>query len=149
MEKSFVNPENAAYRPDGAYKNALNKIRNDGVCPFCPEHLKRYHKRPIIKARRYWVLTDNMYPYKGTKHHLLLIHKKHIEHLSEISQEAWEELQKLTSFAIKKRIIEGGALVIRFGKTAYTGASVSHLHASIVGADGKNKKRRPIMFRVG
>ncbi|MBI3630831.1 MAG: HIT domain-containing protein [Candidatus Sungbacteria bacterium] len=129
------------------YKNIIEKIGQDGVCPFCPAYLKRYHKKPIIKTGRYWILTDNMYPYKGAAHHLLLIHKKHIEHFSEITPGAWQELQRLVNFAVKRRAVKGAAFVMRFGDTSYTGASVSHLHANIIGGAGKN--RAPIMFRVG
>ena len=148
-KKSFVNLENASHRPDGVYKNVMREIQRAGVCPFCPKNLARYHKRPIIKTGKYWILTDNMYPYKGARHHLLLIHKKHIERFSQITREAWKELRQITDFAAQKRSMEGGALVMRFGKTAYTGASVSHLHANVIGADDKNKKREPIMFRIG
>ena len=147
--KSFVNPANTLFRPGHTYKNVIEKIEQDGVCPFCPEYFARYHKKPLIKTGRYWILTENMYPYKGAKHHLLLIHKKHIEHASEISSGAWKELQHLMKFAIKKRGIKGGALVMRFGESSYTGASVAHLHANIVGAEPHNKKRAPILFRVG
>ncbi len=147
--KNFVNPANTRFRPDHAYRNVIEKIEQDGVCPFCPEHLKEYHKRPIIKRGRHWLLTDNMYPYKGTKHHLLLIHKTHIEHASEISPDAWKELDQMIKFIARKRAIKGGALVMRFGESAHTGASVAHLHANIIGADRENKKREPVLFRVG
>ena len=149
MKRSFVNLKNAASRPDRIYRNVIKKIREDGVCPFCPENFARYHKKPVIKTGRYWVLTENMYPYRGAKHHLLLVHKKHIERTLDISPGAWKELQDLVNSAVTKRIIKGGALVMRFGEPSYTGASVTHLHANIIGAEPHNKKRAPILFRVG
>ena len=149
MPKSFVNLRNASARPDGMYKNVIKKIIADGVCPFCPKNLKKYHKRPIIKTGAHWILTDNMYPYKGALHHLLLIHKKHIEHVSRLSPAAWKELQMLIDFITKKRRIKGGTLLIRFGEPAYTGASVTHLHANLISPDIAKKNRQPIMTRVG
>ena len=146
--KAFVNLKNA-FRPDRRYKNVIHKIQQDSVCPFCPKYLKQYHKKPIIKTGRFWILTDNMYPYAGARHHLLLIHKKHIERFSELSPAAWHELSRLVAFAVKKRAVKGAALVMRFGDTSYTGASVSHLHANIIAGPGGAKKHDPIMFRVG
>ncbi len=148
MPKSFVNLKNAA-RPDAAYKNVIQKIRKDGVCPFCPKNLTRYHKKPIIKTGRFWLLTENMYPYKGAKHHLLLIHKKHIGTIADVSAQAWSELLEFTQVETKKRAIGGGTFYIRFGDTVYTGASVTHLHANLIAPDIQQKNRKPIMARVG
>ena len=149
MKRSFVNLENTAYRPDRTYGDVIRKIKADGICPFCPAHIRRYHKKPIIKTGRHWVLTENMYPYKGAKHHLLFVHKKHIERFSEISPAAWKELSALITFVAAKRKIKGGALLMRFGKTAYTGASVAHLHANVISPDIRKKNRKPIIARVG
>ena len=37
---------------------------------------------------------------------------------------------------------------MRFGEPAYTGASVSHLHASIISPDIHAQNRKPILTRV-
>lgn len=148
MRKKFVNLKNA-FRPNSKYKDVIHKIQQASVCPFCPRHLKQYHKKPIIKAGRHWILTDNMYPYPGAHHHLLLVHKKHMENLSTITPAAWRELHTLAAYIVKKREIKGAAFVMRFGDTSYTGASVSHLHANIIAGPGAAKKHNPIMFRVG
>ena len=145
----FVNIDNTTHRPDKEYSGVIDAIQKDGVCPFCPEYLKTYHKNPILKEGTYWLLTENMYPYEGAKYHILIIHKKHIEKLEEVSSEAWVELKALVDGFLKEKSIPGGTLVMRFGDTAYTGASVSHLHLNIVSADGEDKERKPIVARVG
>lgn len=149
MKKIFVDIKNAAARPDGAYKNIIQKIKQDGVCPFCPQYLTQYHKKPIITTGRFWTLTDNMYPYPGAAHHLLIIHKKHIESIADISAPAWSELLKLAQTETKKRRIGGGTFYIRFGDTSHTGASVTHLHANLISPDTRRKNRKPILARVG
>src|SRR3989338_11114151 len=106
------------------YRNVIDEIKKDGVCPFCPENLSRYHKNLILNDGKYWIITDNMYPYKGAKHHILLIHKKHIENVTDIAEDAWTELFDLIRSETKKRNIKGGTFYMRFGDTAYTGASV-------------------------
>lgn len=146
---AFVNKENTGYRPDKTYSEVIEKIDNDGVCPFCPKSLKKYHKPPIIKNGKYWIVTNNMYPYKGAKHHVLFIHKKHIESLENVTASALRELQTLLRKEISKRKIKGATFLMRFGETSHTGASVSHLHANLVSPDIKRKGREPIMFRIG
>lgn len=145
----FVNPENTGYRPQEAYSKVISDIQKDGVCPFCPENLSKYHKNPIIKEGAYWLLTSNMYPYEGAKYHVLIIHKKHIENFAEITPEAWVELKSFIEEFGKENNIPGGTFLMRFGGTAYTGASVSHLHANFVSPDGEDKNRKPIITRIG
>ena len=144
----FVNLDNTQRR-DNAYNEVIHKIHKDGVCPFCPEHLAKYHKKPIIQDGVHWVLTENMYPYKGAKHHILLIHKNHIEKFEQISHEAWDELQVFVKELIQKRNIKGSAFLIRSGETSYTGASVAHLHANVISPEDPHPGREQVTFRVG
>jgi ATP adenylyltransferase len=144
----FVNLDNAK-RPSGVYDTVIDQIKKDGVCPFCPEHFTQYHKNPILKDGTYWLVTNNMYPYEGAKYHALFVHKRHITALTEIVPEAWTELKQIIDWYVAEQAIPGGALLLRFGSTAYTGASVSHLHANIISSDGENPDRKPILARLG
>lgn len=145
----FVNLDNTAYRPKPDYGKFIDEIKKDAICPFCPEGLAKYARNPVIKDGKYWALSNNAYPYENSKYHLLLIHKKHIESLAEVSTEAWIELKMLIDEFTKEKNIPGGSLLIRFGDTRYTGASVKHLHANFVSPDGENKDRKPILARIG
>lgn len=148
-DPKFVNTDNTKNRPDGVYGSVISQIQKDGVCPFCTEQLLKYHKNPILKETKYWVATANMYPYKGAKHHILLIHREHITNPSEMSAEAWAELQTIANDMTRESSIPGGTLFMRFGDTKYTGASVTHLHAHIVSSDPTNPDYTPLLARVG
>jgi len=144
---SIVNKGNAR---DGIYKETIEKISKDGVCPFCNEHLDKYHKNPVDEYN-HWLVTDNQYPYKPTKVHKLLIHKAHIENISQISRQAWIELQNIIDTLVQQNI-NGGTFLLRFGDTLYTGASVTHLHAHIIQSDPSSseyKKDMGLLTRVG
>ena len=146
-----VNPYNSN-RPDNndtTYSKVISKINKDGVCPFCREHISKYHKNPILYEGKFWILTDNMYPYQNTKYHFLLIHKDHIENFSEITTDSWLELQDICKLEINNRKIAGGSFFMRFGDTQYTGATVSHLHAHIVSRDLNTNSKNPILARLG
>ena len=145
----FVNADNTTFRLDPTYRGVIENIKKDGVCPFCPDNFSKYHKNPILKEGTYWLLTRNMYPYEGAKQHVLILHKAHIETFADISSEAWIEFKALSDALIKEIGLPGGTLIMRFGDTRYTGASVRHLHANLVSPDGENPDRKPIMTRVG
>ncbi len=153
QDPNFVNGDNA--RPGTAYEGVIDQIRRDGVCPFCADSLRKYHQKPILKETPHWLVTDNMYPYTCARHHVLFIHRAHISHLSELSGEAWAELQGLLKEVCVERDIEGGTILFRFGNTKYTGASVTHLHAHLVQSDpdadaySEIKSVRGIAARIG
>lgn len=147
-KETFVDLNNA--RP-GIYKKVIEDIHKSSICPFCPEHIKNIHKNPI-KEKGLWLITDNMYPYKPTKRHLLLIHKKHIEHVNDLSEKAWKELLDIIKEESKKLNIEGGTFLMRFGKSIYTGSSVSHLHCQLIQSDPDNpeyEKTKGVITRIG
>ena len=126
----FVDVNNA--RPGvGQYQNVIRDIAEKHVCPFCPEHIAAFHRNPM-ERREHWLVTDNMYPYKPTRHCVLLIHRAHIEHAADISPAAWRELGEIYRDVIAVRGIAGGTIMMRFGETRFTGASVTHLHAHLI-----------------
>jgi diadenosine tetraphosphate (Ap4A) HIT family hydrolase len=143
-KKDAVKVENAS-SPE--YGKALKKIHTDGICPFCRKNFAKYHKNPILHEGKDWLVTRNMYPYRGTTHHFLLVHKKHIEHLNKLSKEAWFELYEHYSRLNSEYSIRGGTIIFRFGNSPCTGSTVRHLHAQLV--VGNPKKPRGIKVVVG
>lgn len=150
MTDNFVNQQNA--RPGDHYERVIKEIAEHKVCPFCKEHLSKYHKNPILIEGKYWLATNNMYPYKNTINHVIFINKEHIEHMEEISGDSWVELQEQVKKISDERNIVGGTFLIRFGNTNYTGASVSHLHAHLIQSNPESEnydKKMGLTARVG
>ncbi len=123
---------NAVRRED--QRAIMEEIKAQGHCPFCLEHLEKYHKGPILKDGTFWILTENQWPYDKIKHQLLAIYKTHIEHLSEMDPEAGKELIEMFAEESKKRNMEGGGVAIRFGSSpdGNYGSSVLHIHAHLI-----------------
>lgn len=146
--KKFVDLDNA--RLDDQ-KAVMQDIIAADHCPFCPENLLKYHKEPILKEGRYWLLTTNQWPYANTKVHLLLIHKTHIEHLSELDPASGAELIELAQWAAKEYAIPGGALAMRFGDTEYSAGTVAHLHVQLLlpDIDAPGYDSEPVRIKVG
>lgn len=118
-------------------KQVMEEIRDQGHCPFCRENLDKYHKNPILKEGKFWLLTENQWPYEKVKHQLLAIYKTHVEHLTELDPESGKELFAFFSEEAKKRQIPGGGLAMRFGTSidGNYGSSVNHIHAHLIEPD--------------
>ena len=124
----------------------MEKIAEAGFCPFCPEHLKKFHEPPILKKGTHWTVTPNMYPYENTAHQILFITNEHISDSAKLSPEAWAELQDLSKWAMAEFSIDGATLLMRSGDMTKTGATVLHLHAQLIAGSDPDK---PVMTRVG
>lgn len=131
-------------------KNLMAKIEKDGVCPFCVENFTKYHPKQILKEADFWFITENMSPYKGTKHHFLFIYKhSHITKPSEISPEAQLDLFTSINWMIEKYNIKGGSFFMRFGETSYNGSSVEHLHTHLIVGDINEEDHEPVRVKLG
>lgn len=120
-------------------RKVMEDIERANHCPFCRENLDKYHKNPILKEGKFWLLTENQWPYENVKHQLLAIYKTHVEHLSELDPEAGKELFEMFGEETKKRNFEGGGLAMRFGRSedGNYGSSVLHVHAHLIEPDLK------------
>lgn len=128
----------------------MKKIEEDGVCPFCAEHFKKYHPCPILKETDYWFVTTNMSPYKGTKYHFLLVYKPaHISHLNEIPSQAYADLLLCLQWLSTEYDITGGSFFMRFGDTRFNGSSVAHLHAQMIVGDIDALDHEPVRVKLG
>ena len=111
-------------------KEQMVQIIAEGICPFCPEHLATYHSEPIISETPYWLVTPNQHPYEFTQEHLLLIARRHVEHIRELTKAEWQDLGKLATSLTSS--MEFGGFGARFGDINRTAASVAHLHFHII-----------------
>ena len=92
-----VDVQNASTRARGEYAQALAKIEEAGICPFCEEHLPKHHGKPILFRNAHWIVTENAWPYEGTRHQFVLIARDHIESADVLPSEAWEARERLSS----------------------------------------------------
>ncbi|MBX9906694.1 HIT domain-containing protein [Patescibacteria group bacterium] len=131
-------------------KALMAKIEADGVCPFCAEHFKKYHPKPILRETDYWFVTTNMSPYEGTQHHFLLVYKPfHATLPEQVVREAQTDLFASIEWIMKTHHIMGGSFFMRFGDMKYTGSSVEHLHAHLIVGDVDAPDHQPVKVRLG
>lgn len=141
-----VDPKNARSED---YRVVLKEIEAGGKCPFCPKNF-RWHRKPLLRRSGGWLITEATWPYKNTKFHFLIIGGKHTERVQKLSAGDFRDILSLLRWAIKRFGIAGGALSLRFGDTAYTGATVHHLHLHlIVPKLGRSGKALVVNFPIG
>jgi len=146
MKKKFVDIDNA--REDDQRQVMKDIIKADH-CPFCEENLKKYHKQPILKTGKYWILTNNQWPYKDTKVHFLIIYKEHATKLSELDSNSGKELLDFVKWAEKEYKVLGGGWVMRFGDTSYSAGTVNHIHAQFIQPDINMPDFKPVRIKLG
>lgn len=129
----------------------MTDIAERGICFMCPEHIPEfYEERGGLVAEGetlFWV--HNGYPYENTEHHLMAIPKDHVTRLADVSQDFWSEVLEFIQQAEQDLGATGGAIAMRFGEPAETGATVHHLHLHfIIPRKGLGAADEPIRFRM-
>jgi len=147
MTKKVVNPKFANLKD---YKKVLKTIEKTTKCPFCKENFK-YHRKPIIKKQKGWFITENTWSYKNTRHHFVIISEEHKEEFKELNFSDFETVSKLANWIIKKYKINGGGILLRFGDSDYTGATVCHLHFHLIvpKINKRMMKAKTVYFPIG
>jgi len=149
MTHKHVDPNNALRADRSNYHAVLQTIVAEGNCPFCREHFDRHHPHPILNEDDFWIVTENGWPYAGSDKHFLLVSRRHIETINELSEQ-----ERLGFFSAIDRLASANnlsALTVlwRSGETSRTGASVAHLHAQVIVGYERTSESPPIMTVVG
>jgi diadenosine tetraphosphate (Ap4A) HIT family hydrolase len=140
---------NLAHAREAHQRDTMERIIADGVCPFCRENLERYHTKPILAEDPHWILTTNFAPYKGSKHHFLIISALHCVGFWELTPPAQLAFFTILNTARERVGATGGSLIMRWGDTNHTGASVSHLHAQLIIGASREEGGEPILTSLG
>lgn len=146
MKNQHVNVANTRSEEQ---REQMEEILAAGHCPFCDENLKKYHKAPILKEGKFWLLTANQWPYQHTKHHFLLIYREHVTNLAGVNPEAGKELIELAQWVEKEYSVPGGGIAMRFGDTDYSAGTVAHLHAQFLVPALDDEDFEPVRIKIG
>jgi ATP adenylyltransferase len=141
-----LNLENARF-PEQL--NQMEDLAKKGICPFCRKDFEIHHKEPVLREGKNWLVTKNDYPYEGSKLHLLLVYKKHVDSIEKISEKGITELFNHIKWIRKEFKIPGGAFVMRFGDIHYNGASIYHLHAHVIAGYKQNPNSESLKIKIG
>lgn len=116
----------------GKYQDYLEDLKHRGSCPFCEINLEL--NKPIRTGLRWWHAwhcpKDFIKPGHGV--HIVLPSIPHWTSLGEITPEAASELWVTIASLVEEFNLEGGGIVVRFGRPDLSGSTIPHLHANII-----------------
>jgi ATP adenylyltransferase len=144
--KKHLNMMNARFPEQLSQMKDLEK---KGICPFCRKNFEANHREPILREGKNWLVTKNDYPYEGSKLHLLLVYKKHVDSIEKISEKDINELFGHIKWVKKEFKIPGGAFVMRFGDMHYNGATIYHLHSHIITGYKQKSTAESLKIKIG
>jgi len=137
----------SAARGDKHFQN-MKELQESGICFMCPEHLRDYSNNRIEFETEHWIITPNAYPYKNTILHLLLIPKRHVKTMSDLSAKERLNFSEAIIEVEKRHKLDSYSLGMRNGDFRYNGGSVEHLHAHIIVGERDPKKFEKVRFKV-
>ena len=120
-----------AARSEAQLKN-MQELTEAGRCFMCYENLIKYENNRIEFETAHWIITPNAYPYEHTSLHVLIIARRHVKNMSDLTHEERADLAEAIVKAEKHWKLDSYAFGLRSGDFRYNGASVEHLHGHIV-----------------
>lgn len=124
----------------------MRDLQREGICVFCSEHVAQFHSKPVQVQGEHWYVTENAFPYTGTRAHYLIVSNVHVRSFDELPDEAGAELWALKRELARRLAPLATATVERSGDMRYNGGSVAHLHVHFVALDAD--PQRTVRFKV-
>lgn len=115
--------------------------------PMALENVDQNNQK-ILFQTEFWHVSENRYPRPGSEISFLIVALGPVYEIEDISPEMWLDLQKIWQKLVKENQVAGGAICMRFGDPAKSGASLTRLHAHIVMPKDGEKVRFPIGGRT-
>ncbi len=117
-------------------------------CFMCYENLIKYEHNRIEFETDHWIITPNAYPYEHTSLHLLMIARRHVKTVSELTKLERADMAEAIAQIEKRWKLDSYAFGLRSGDFRYNAASVEHLHGHIVVGERDPKTFQKVRFRM-
>jgi len=126
LEEKFKLPLCVIYARDFDYTKqqpwAENWFKQN--CPFCNSI------KDVVKEYSHCYLIKNLYPYRNTQDHLLIVPKRHIRTWNELNVEELQQIQSIIWDYLDKWYLLLGRQFVKKGCINH--ASVHHLHIHLI-----------------
>lgn len=119
-----------------------------GLCIFCPEHLRTDPAQRIAYENEHWMVTPNQYPYLGTEYHFLIVPKKHVTDVLDLSPVAFAEIHDALGWIRETHNLTYWSFGSRNGDFRYTGATIAHVHVHVLVGDPDKHDESPVVLHL-
>lgn len=140
MKYNYIYPPNARHQEQLDIMLDMEAAHKD---PMALENIDQAAQK-IIFQTDYWHVSENRYPYENAEKQFLIVAMKPVYEITDISPEMWLDLQQVWQRLVKEYQVDGGAICMRFGDPAKSGASLTRLHAHIIMPKDGEKVHFPI-----
>lgn len=134
-------------------RSRMEKAKESLLCPFCEKGLIEIHQKEIFYENNSWLVTESAFPYDGTEHHYLIVSKRHVSSISDLSPTEWSDQGEAIKYLVSEKKIDGGSMFLRFGDMKKTGSSIEHLHVHVLSGNAdenmETNLREPIRVKLG
>ncbi len=116
------------------------EIALQGKCPFCdidPEVNK------VIADNEYWRAWQSPYPEKNTKHHFIIVPKRHMIDTGELQPAEQMSLFRIMKFLREIYGYESCGVLIRDGDARLSAGTIEHLHIHVMVPNGTGRVESP------
>ena len=109
--------------------------------PMAPEYIDQ----KILFTTDFWHISENRFPYENAEKQFLIVAKNPVYQMADISPAMWVDLQQIWQKLAHDYQLDGGAICMRFGNPAKSGATLTRVHAHIIMPELNQK----VKFTVG
>lgn len=134
------------YGKNPEMKEVYRNIAASGKCPFCPGNIEN---KPVGIGTAHWNVVHNKWKYKNAKWHFLLLPKRHVTSIAEMTAEEMADLWNAVALVVKKypSAAKGYGLCVRVDEVG--GVTLYHLHFHLIVPKIGRNGQIPVNFGIG
>lgn len=126
----------------------MRRLEADGTCIFCPGHLDPPDDPRIVLRMPDWVARHNAYPYPNTRLHLLLVPRRHVPDLLDLTDEELGGLWRMARAVRAEYDLDFYGFGARCGDCRFTGGTIEHVHVHLVVGDVEHPDHAPVRLKL-
>jgi diadenosine tetraphosphate (Ap4A) HIT family hydrolase len=126
----------------------MRKLEAAGVCIFCPGHVDEPDDPLLVLSAPDWIVRHNAYPYAGTRLHLLVVPRRHVRDLLDLTDAELSGFWQVGRELRERYDLGFYGLGARCGDCRYTGGTIEHVHVHLVVGDVEGPEHTPVRLKL-
>lgn len=125
----------------------MRRLEAEGTCLFCPGRIDA-DDGDLVHADDAWVVRHNDFPYPGTRLHLLLVPRRHVTDLLDLTDDELAGFWRVGRLLRERFELTYYGLGARCGDCRFTGGTVAHVHVHLVVGDVEDPEHTPVRLKL-
>jgi diadenosine tetraphosphate (Ap4A) HIT family hydrolase len=126
----------------------MRRLEAAGRCIFCPRTSEDPADPDLLRRLGNWAVRRNAYPYRGTRHHLLLAPTEHVRDLLDLSAATQHGFWDALRWVRDEFDLQFYGLGARCGDCALTGGTIEHVHVHVVVGEVDDPAHEPVRLKL-